>query len=557
MGKLLSERERKLQRKLIPLNIFVCILCLTAVFTIIFAPFLTVDFGKILRHEAMLEFVEKAMDDVVDGSTENNENGEVGSTEVDFMPVIASIVTNVLQNAEGSITVSGYAASKIAFSSGEDKGQKVLDEFFFNDDALVMRLVDSVADGVANMFKSDAGKSLIEEVVVESIANSLVEKLAEGTAASNLKAENITDLTKTLKKLGTAEGDEGVDAVADEFVDQLKVCLGDDFNEDTDGERVRDYIKEMYEDTAEANDGAYTFEAMISITISQNVDLKNYNINGLFGKKDEEQPEGSAKKRAVAGEVEGDEGEGPVDPPTGGNETEDGYVICTTYEQILDQLGLGGDNTELKANLKAALHDMVDGYVSDYSDYMGYYAYTFYGMLGLAAPWLILFLFSFFHMIAKNKRFMMWYVKLFGFIPTLVSTVIFAGKLAVKYGWLENALGEGAGLISALIGGLSSLMWIVTICYTLLWLVSVCWAFPIKHKIRKERKLVKTYGGSDDYTGGGKKTKKEKKKKRAKSSGSYSYQTETHEEKRYGYDDDNYDYGGFNAPYYGDDYYKY
>lgn len=595
MGKLLSERERKLQRKLIPLNIFVCILALTAVFSIIFAPFVKIDFGKFLSDDATIALVEETIEKAVD---EGVENGEAGSTGVDYMPAVIKIISSVFKNAEGTITISGYEASKIAFS-GDNKGDKVLEEFFFGDEALVMKLVDSIADGVSELFKSPEGKELIADVVVESIANSLVEKLANETAAKNLTGEEITNLTGILKDLENAQGDEGVDEVADKFVAQLKKDLGNDFNEETDGDVVRNYVKEMYNDTSDKNEGTYSFEAMISITISQNVNLKDYNIGGMFGNSDGEKPsEGSALKRAVDGEVQGDEaeepvtpptseegegeepvtppageegegeepvtpptgeegeGETPVTPPTGGNETEDGNVICTSYSEILEQLGLGDEDIdELKGNLKTALHEMVDGYVSDYSDYMGYYQYVFYSMLGLAAPWLILFLFSFFHMLAKNKRFMMWYVKLFGFIPTIVSTVIFALQYVVKhkYDLIVNNLNlseNAAGLVKALIGSLSSLMWIVTICYTLLWLVSIFWAFPIKHKIRKERKLVKQYGASNDYSGSGKKNKKEKKKK-GKSSGYSGTQSS------YGYNDDYYDDGGFNAPYYGDDYYDY
>lgn len=117
------------------------------------------------------------------------------------------------------------------------------------------------------------------------------------------------------------------------------------------------------------------------------------------------------------------------------------------------------------------------------NDYGGFYGYGFYVMLFFAAMWVILFLFAFFHMFAKNKRFTMWYVKLFGGTPCFLFWVLPAiGKLLVG-----NLMGETGKVAAAVFGCVSSMTWISGICYLLLWLVSIFWAFPIKRKIRKLR----------------------------------------------------------------------
>ena len=174
---------------------------------------------------------------------------------------------------------------------------------------------------------------------------------------------------------------------------------------------------------------------------------------------------------------------------------------------------------EVKTNLKSSLESLVNDTADSFSEYFGYYGYAFYGMLAFAAPWLILFLFSFFHLFAKNKRFTMWYVKLYSWIPGLIAvTFIVAPKIMTK---VAPQMFENGEFIKTLFSGVSSMMWISGICFVLLWLVSIFWAFPIKHKIRKERKFVKQFGysGDDGLAGGGTNNagKKDKSKKNKKS----------------------------------------
>ncbi len=556
MGKLVSEKERKLQRKLIPLNIFVCILALVAAFSLVFAPIFKVDFGKILQSDATKRLVDEQIEKIVGDTTEGLAPGDV-----DFMPVIAAVVSNVLSKAEGKIEFSTFNASKVAFASGDEKANKFLDEMFFGENALVTKLIDSIADNVVGMFQTPEGKAVIEEVVVATLATSLVANLPP-EAAEKLTDENITKLTGTFKKLDEVESREDAANAADAFVNELDGILGDDFNKETDGETVKDYILTMYDDTAAVSE-SFSVETMIAVAVSKNVDLGEFNIDsiiGNLGKKDnEEQPSGSVNiKKTVEGEVgetpDGSEG-GEITPPEtpdgseGGEvtppETPDGSdggevtppetpdegdrVICTSYNDLLKQMGLDDSKMdEVKANLKSSLGSLVNDTADTFSEYFGYYGYAFYGMLAFVAPWLILFLFSFFHLFAKNKRFTMWYVKLYSWIPGFIALAfIVAPKLMFKFA-PQMVEGENGELIKTLFSGVSSMMWISGICFVLLWLVSIFWAFPIKHKIRKERKFVKQFGYSgDDGSAGGGANNKGKKGKKGKKNGKFAQNART------------------------------
>ncbi len=556
MGKLVSEKERKLQRKLIPLNIFVCILALVAAFSLVFAPIFKVDFGKILQSDATKRLVDEQIEKIVGDTTEGLAPGDV-----DFMPVIAAVVSNVLSKAEGKIEFSTFNASKVAFASGDEKANKFLDEMFFGENALVTKLIDSIADNVVGMFQTPEGKAVIEEVVVATLATSLVANLPP-EAAEKLTDENITKLTGTFKKLDEVESREDAANAADAFVNELDGILGDDFNKETDGETVKDYILTMYDDTAAVSE-SFSVETMIAVAVSKNVDLGEFNIDsiiGNLGKKDnEEQPSGSVNiKKTVEGEVgetpdgseggeitppetpDGSEG-GEVTPPETPDEGEGGdvtppetpdegdRVICTSYNDLLKQMGLDDSKMdEVKANLKSSLGSLVNDTADTFSEYFGYYGYAFYGMLAFVAPWLILFLFSFFHLFAKNKRFTMWYVKLYSWIPGFIALAfIVAPKLMFKFA-PQMVEGENGELIKTLFSGVSSMMWISGICFVLLWLVSIFWAFPIKHKIRKERKFVKQFGYSgDDGSAGGGANNKGKKGKKGKKNGKFAQNART------------------------------
>ena len=170
-------------------------------------------------------------------------------------------------------------------------------------------------------------------------------------------------------------------------------------------------------------------------------------------------------------------------------------------------------------------------------------------------PWFILALAALFRTFAKNKRYMTWYVKLFGFIPALVFVGLFVVRTWGPELIFKSMAEETLGLVMAAVSGVSSFTWVCGLCYILLWLVSVFWAFPIKHKIRKERKLCKqakdkgAYDYSDFEEDYGYSVSKEE-------TPAYAPADSYGEDYDYGYEgyDDDYDYGGYLEDYDEDDY---
>ena len=108
-------------------------------------------------------------------------------------------------------------------------------------------------------------------------------------------------------------------------------------------------------------------------------------------------------------------------------------------------------------------------------------------LLFFTAVWLILFLFAFLHLFAKNKRFTMWYVKLFGFLPCLIFGVAPLVAGAIVPGM------EGGAEIAGILGMISTMTWISGACYILLWIISIFWAFPINRKIPPNNKHLKPF----------------------------------------------------------------
>lgn len=548
MAKIQSEKEKKLQKKLIPLNIFVCILCLVASISLMFAPIFKIDIGKIVRNEGFKNYVDTALNGMLKQSSEG-ENDAMISPEA-FMPVVSTVVNNVLNTAEGSLTVSAFGASKVAFASGDDKSKQLMDELLFGENALVTKLIDSVVKGVTDLIKPAPGQTTpFYEIVEDTVIKAITTNLVKAETPYEIKEQDVEKLVETFKSIENVE-DGKVDSVVTSLFDQVNEITNGDvtFSEEQKTE-VINTLQEYYDDTVKelAKAGgdenvSVTMESLICVAISKNVDLKEFNISEILNDimnmggaetTPEEQPEGRAVRLAVTAEAEDGENNGETDGgndgenngETGGEsggenngETDGGNggenrEIVTSYAGLVEKMGLDDETINtLKQNLKTTLESKVNEFTGEAEQYMGYYGYIFYAMLIFAAPWAILFLFSLIHIFAKNKRFMMWYVKLYSFIPGLISlAIILAPTVMRALPQTSEMFDDKTGaLVEAVLSGVSSLMWISGVCYVLLWLASIFWAFPIKHKIRKERKAVKKYGvdyeqgldyGSGDYTG--------------------------------------------------------
>ena len=206
MAKLLSEREKKLQRLLIPVNMIVCILCIVAMLSLFFMPIFKLDAGKVLRDKGVMEFTDEKIDALLEEQLKDQEQ------KVDFSPVVARMVKNVLGGAEGEISVSAFASFKVLIGSG-NKAEIVMDDLFFGDDALVTRLINSIVDNVVNLFETDEGKRVIEDAAVLAFANALYKDMdTDGSQSEKFTDEKVQGLTEIIRGSRLLRVEEGEQA---------------------------------------------------------------------------------------------------------------------------------------------------------------------------------------------------------------------------------------------------------------------------------------------------------------------------------------------------------
>lgn len=516
MAKILSAREASLQRKLIPLNIVVLVLALVSVISLIFAPLLKVDVGKILRNEATIEFLEEKLDEEM-GNLMGGSDGSDGGFSLDVTPIVTTAVVEVLSKAEGDLSFSTFELARYARDDRSNKIEIIADGLFYGEKGIVSKLVNSLIAGITDVFTTAEGKGVLENAVVDGLLSSMssIVSSVAGSSGSEiakeiqekLTEEKVGELKDVFFEINNAQSKEDVVEVVDSFVEKLNETLGADYNISAeDKEAVTDYIVELYEETiaeleASGEDIDFSLEAMICIAVSENVDLDEFNINAMLqqflgGMGGSSSVEDRSTIRASLTEGEGE----PVDHPSTKRPP-------LTYGDLFSEAGLGEQDRE---EISEMINSLVKNFVGDYIDNLdsslnsgflaSFYPHIFLILLGVLGifilPWLILALAAFIRIFTKNKRFTMWYAKLLGFFPALIFAVLFVVKTWLLDMITSSLPAETAPLVPALLGGVSSLTWICGLCYVLLWLVSIFWAFPIKHKIRKERKACKNGKGS-------------------------------------------------------------
>ncbi|MFR1632184.1 MAG: hypothetical protein ACLSU0_03345 [Oscillospiraceae bacterium] len=299
----------------------------------------------------------------------------------------------------------------------------------FSDD-LTETLKDCVSEiGSETLKKSE--KELITDVAVPMMIEMMEEESGEEAPDNikNMDADAIYDKAKALETASAGEVDETISALAEELQNQL----GEDYISDENLADLESSIRTVYDDTVAATDGTFTIESCICVFAS--------------------------KSLQESGEI---------------------TQTFTSYADLIDYFmdsalssGSGG-GTDSSSEL--------DDTIAQVEPILKIVAIA---LLFFTAVWLILFLFAFLHLFAKNKRFTMWYVKLFGFLPCLIFGVAPLVAGAIVPGM------EGGAEIAGILGMISTMTWISGACYILLWIISIFWAFPIKRKIRAYNKQLK------------------------------------------------------------------
>ena len=596
---------KRLQKKLIPVNLIVCILCIVAALSLFFMPIVKINLAtlvgdKTLRAmitdiavEKVNAYIEQAGDSL-DGSLGGNggaenggeqngkepvartiDNGEGGSENngsednaegdgsgendgitdgsggesegsvsikdllkaINVRELVEKLVGEIFDELKADISVSSQNSLKVL--AAEDKADTLLNELFFNEaKGFITSLERTLVSGFGNAF--NAAGSLVQGAVVKAV---VVPALKENLPAEYAELVVAEELQATIDSLDGAKSAQAASDTIIDYIDGLAEASGEveKLTEDQKAE-VSNQITQLYDKTvAETGEGNFSVEAMISVMASEMLGgVGDFNLSDIIagfvggnggndGGNGGENPDGTDGDKPEAGIVKmlvltrlalaegevdnggagGNDGAGEVggtenDGSDNNGEADGGgeVVKYTSYRAMGEGLARGFIGDNFSQTLKGTIMSSV----GENEQVFGYYGYIFIAIGFFILLWAILFLFAFFHMFARNKRFMMWYVKLFcawpciifWLVPMLVKNVlakafpqIYAQVIDFVVGAVGNALKvtvtaeQATGLFNAALSSLQTFAWISGICYLALWIISVCWAFPIKHKIRK------------------------------------------------------------------------
>ncbi len=489
-----------------------------------------------------------------EGNEGNENNGDVTIKdllkEVDVTELVTQLVNEIFDELKADISVS--AKNSLTVFSAQDKAETLMDELFFHKEkGFVTNLKSTLISGFGNAF--NAAGNIVQSAVVKAVVVPALKENLPKEYADLVVAE---DLQKTIDSLDSAKSAQEASDTIINYIDGLSEN-SEEIDKLTPEQKadITKQITELYDKTVEhtrddvTGEDNFTVEAMISVMASEMLGgVGDFNLSDIIagfansgnggsnggGTQPPENPDPAddgaetsivkflmlSKLALAEGEPADSNGEtgggnpdiSPDEKPdvnpdenAGGENGEKEVVKYTTYRAMGEGLAKDFIGDDLEGSLKSAIKNAVGGNEAVF----GYYGYIFIGIGFFIILWLILFLFAFFHMFAKNKRFMMWYVKLFCawpciifyIVPLMVKNVLatafpelynqFIDTIAQAIGNAANAAvttEQATSIMNAVLASVQSFAWISGICYLLLWIISICWAFPIKHKIRKLKK---------------------------------------------------------------------
>ncbi len=542
---------KRLQRKLIPLNIIVSIISIVAAVTLFFSPLLEIKLGNITSHPDVIKFVDEKVNEALNSET-NEAEGETSDllADVDVPKLVVPIAESVFKQVDGNVAVSSYTLFGLATSA--DPGEAVSELFLSEKDGLLKQLTDSLVQAIMDLPKNKQVTDTIEDVILVSMGTQVKTNVPE-EFKDFVDPQEFAD---TIKSMNGVKSEEEALQKIDDYLARVEAKNPDGGVMDPEKKQnVKDMMSKVYNETVEytkdENGDNFSVEGMVCVTASETLnteeldDIRNEDgsidlmalVNKMMGNISSEgeggSPSASASRNAEKFEEEvtpespenpaspeesnpeqggnaGSEGtpdEGNPEGGNGGNEgtpeqggdagnTEEGGVKVE-YEVVTEYVELFGTYIKLDEDeVREEVNKLVDQYVGSYIEqavntindlnasfpvfWIAFGVFAFF-----AGVWAILFLFSFFRLFSKNKRFTMWYVKIFGAIPVILFWLAPLVAGAVIPAYFPTLLGEFQWALPVLLSALGTMTWISGLCYIVLWALSIFWAFPVKHKIRK------------------------------------------------------------------------
>lgn len=508
------QEMKRLQRKLIPVNLIVCLLCIIALISLLCTPFLTIDLGKITADESVDNYVKQLVrEQIVNNSGGETREGESSSNTLNLSDESMAVIVNaVVEPIFGSVHASVSLTPKVMFdiAFAEHPGSQVTDLMIIGEHGLVVQVADSLAKSVRTLGSNKDVTAVLQEAVVDLVADELVNKLPEDYG--NIVSQNKDKFKEAINSLDNARTeDEAVNKVMDflETVDLTTENGGTvaDLSEEQKTQ-IEDAVRDMYQTTvAETRDESgdnFSVEGLICVMASDTINKTTDGaglaemIKQMLGDSAPATPESgepapakyALTENADSGSTDGGttDGGNTDSGTTEGGETANSGPIYTTYETLFASLITEEDAQEISDMLVELVRENLGSTEQSIDDAKPIIIAVFCVLAFMIALWAILFLFSFIHIFTKNKRFTMWYVKLFAPYPAILFWLV---PLIAPYILVKFLSGDALMLATAVLSGISSLVWISGLCYLVLWAISICWAFPIKRKIRRLKKEIK------------------------------------------------------------------
>lgn len=118
---------RRLQSKLIPLNIIVSIISVIAAVTLFFMPLLEIKLEKITSNPEVVKFVDDKISEALDNGADSVE-GQTGDllADIDIPKIIVPVVESVFMQVKGNVAVSAFSLLGLAMSEAPGDRKSVV-----------------------------------------------------------------------------------------------------------------------------------------------------------------------------------------------------------------------------------------------------------------------------------------------------------------------------------------------------------------------------------------------------------------------------------------------
>lgn len=259
---------KRLQRKLVPLNIIVSIMAVVAAVTLFFSPLLEIKLGNITGNPEVIKFVDDKISEALDNGTDSVE-GQTGDllAGIDVPKIIVPVVESVVTKVNGNVSVSTY--SLLGLATSKDPGEAVADMFLSEKDGLLTQLTESLVRAVMDLPQNKEVQDAIEEVILVSMSTQVKASVPE-----EYKALVEPDaLAQTLKSMDDAKSEEEVLVIIDDYLAEVEAKNSDGGVMDPEKKQeIKDMMSKVYQDTVEhtkdENGDNFSVEALVCVAAS-------------------------------------------------------------------------------------------------------------------------------------------------------------------------------------------------------------------------------------------------------------------------------------------------